>query len=73
MHALRDEDELASATAAQAVTLDPDSLSGHALLGESYTFREPRDLAKAEHRARKTLERRHRRAAVHSRLNDSPS
>ena len=70
IHALRGEDERARTTAMKALELAPDSLGAHALLGESYTFREPRDLARAEHHFKKTVELRPGIAATYVSLGD---
>ena len=67
---LRGQDTDARTAALDGLRLQPDSLSGHALLGESYTFREPRDLQKAAHHFKKTVELRPAIAAAYVSLGD---
>jgi tetratricopeptide (TPR) repeat protein len=70
VHTQRGETEPARKAATRALQLDSTSVSAHALLGESYTFSEPRDLAKAEQYYLTTTELRPRLGATWINLGD---
>jgi tetratricopeptide (TPR) repeat protein len=70
VHTKRGETEPARRAAERALQLDGSSVSAHALLGESYTFSEPRDLARAEQHYLATTELRPRLGAAWINLGD---